>query len=84
MATDADVSFKKARIKRNISGGVRPYGFHLDGRTFVTEDTSLTDLISYAYEVHAKQIVGGPDWMDRTAMTLMRPWDRRANQAISS
>jgi uncharacterized protein (TIGR03435 family) len=65
MAADADVSFKKARIKRNTSGGVRPYGFHLDGRAFVTEDTSLTDLISYAYEVHAKQIVGGPDWMDQ-------------------
>ena len=65
MAADADVSFKKARIKRNTSGGVRPYGFHLDGRTFVTEDTSLTDLISYAYEVHAKQIAGGPDWMDQ-------------------
>jgi uncharacterized protein (TIGR03435 family) len=64
MAADADVSFKKATIKRNTSGGVRPYGFHLDGRTFVTEDTSLTDLISYAYEVHAKQIAGGPDWMD--------------------
>jgi len=65
MAVDADVSFKKARIKRNNSGGVRPYGFHLDGRTFVTDDTSLRDLISYAYEVHARQIVGGPDWMDQ-------------------
>ena len=65
MAADADVSFKKATIKRNTSGGVRPFAFHLDGRTFVTEDTSLTDLISYAYEVHAKQIVGGPEWMDQ-------------------
>ena len=45
MAADADVSFKKVSIKRSKSGGERPYGFHLDDETFVTEDTSLSDLI---------------------------------------
>ena len=41
------------------------YGYELSGRNFTARNTSLLQLISYAYEVQAKQVVGGPDWIDK-------------------
>src|SRR6201999_1368713 len=35
------------------------------GRNFSTRASSLEDLISFAYEVQAKQIVGAPDWINK-------------------
>ena len=35
----------------------------IQSRHFVTANTSITDLISYAYGVHAKQIINGPPWL---------------------
>jgi uncharacterized protein (TIGR03435 family) len=40
-------------------------GLTLNGRNFATRASSLLDLISFSYEVQAKQIVGGPDWLDK-------------------
>ena len=37
----------------------------MNGRNFTTRNSSLDDLIAFAYEVQTKQIVGGPDWMDK-------------------
>ena len=33
------------------------------GREVLTINTSLSDLITFAYNVHPRQIVGGPSWM---------------------
>jgi uncharacterized protein (TIGR03435 family) len=65
MAADADPSFDVATIKPNNSGAAGMQGLTLNGRNFATRNSSLVDLISFAYEVQAKQIVGGPDWMDK-------------------
>jgi uncharacterized protein (TIGR03435 family) len=64
MAADADPSFEVATIKPNPTGGAGN-GFGVRQRTFTTINTSLADLIVYAYDVHNKQIIGGPDWMDK-------------------
>ena len=40
-------------------------GLTLNGRNFATRASSLLDLISFAYEVQSKQVVGGPDWLDK-------------------
>jgi uncharacterized protein (TIGR03435 family) len=64
MAANADPSFEVATIKPNNSNNAGK-GFGLSGRNFSTRNTSLDDLIEYAYDVHLKQIVGGPDWMDK-------------------
>ena len=32
--------------------------------TFTTRNTSLSDLIQFAYSVHTKQIIGAPAWVD--------------------
>jgi uncharacterized protein (TIGR03435 family) len=35
------------------------------GRTFITENSSLADLIMFAYGVQMKQILGAPDWVEK-------------------
>jgi len=63
MRADADPSFEVATIKFS-----RPEeqgkGFRVRGRNFSTINTSVTDIIMFAYGVHARQIVGAPAWFD--------------------
>jgi uncharacterized protein (TIGR03435 family) len=63
MAADADPNFEVATIKPNNSGATSMQGLVIRGRNFITRASSLGDLISFAYEVQAKQIVNGPDWL---------------------
>ncbi len=62
MAADADPSFEVATIKPNNSGATSMQGLTLRGRNFATRNSSLGDLISFAYQVQAKQIVNAPEW----------------------
>lgn len=64
MAPDANPSFEVATIKPNVLGAGGK-GFGIRGRTFRTGNTSLTDLIVFAYDVQKKQIIDGPDWIDK-------------------
>jgi uncharacterized protein (TIGR03435 family) len=63
MNEDADASFSKANIREAVSGVAGRHGFLLNGRNFTTYNTSVLDLISYAYEMQAKQVAGVPDWI---------------------
>ena len=65
MPADADPSFEVATIKPNDSGATRMQQLTVNGRNFQTRASSLLDLISFSYGVQAKQIVGGPDWIDK-------------------
>ena len=65
MAADADPSFEVATIKPNDTGATSMQQLTLNGRNFQTRASSLEDLIAFSYEVQAKQIVGGPDWMSK-------------------
>jgi uncharacterized protein (TIGR03435 family) len=65
MAADADPSFEVATIKPNNTGATSMQGLVIRGRKFITRASSLGDLISFAYEVQAKQIVNAPDWLDK-------------------
>jgi uncharacterized protein (TIGR03435 family) len=65
MAENADPSFDVATIKPNDSGASNIQGLTMNGRNFATRNSSLGDLIGFAYEVQAKQIIGGPDWLDK-------------------
>jgi len=62
MAADADPSFDVATIKPNNSGGQTLQGLNVNGRNFSTKNSSLSDIITFAYNVHSKQLVGLPDW----------------------
>src|ERR1035441_6188702 len=65
MALDADPAFDVATIKPNTSGESTLRQLTVNGRNFVLRNGSLADLIGFAYNVQKKQIVGGPDWMDK-------------------
>jgi hypothetical protein len=62
MAADAPAVFEVATIKPSIPD--RPGRlFTVKGRQVLTVNTTVNDLISFAYEVHARQITGGQPWM---------------------
>lgn len=63
MAANADPSFEVATIKPNDSGATSMQALILRGRNFMTRASSLGDLIAFAYQVQAKQIVNAPDWI---------------------
>ncbi len=63
MAADADPAFDVATIKPNNTGATSMQQLTLNGRNFQTRASSLQDLITFAYEVQAKQIVGAPEWI---------------------
>jgi uncharacterized protein (TIGR03435 family) len=63
MAADAHPSFDVATIKPNDSGATQMRGLVIRGREFRTNASSLQDLISFAYNVQAKQVLSGPPWM---------------------
>jgi uncharacterized protein (TIGR03435 family) len=65
MPADADPSFEVATIKPNDSGATSMQRLTINGRNFATRASSLLDLISFSYEVQAKQVVAGPDWIDK-------------------
>lgn len=63
MAADANPSFEVATIKPSQPD--RPgKGFGVRGSHFNTINTTLSDLITFAYGIQQKQIVGAPSWVD--------------------
>jgi len=65
MPADANPSFDVATIKPNDSGGSSMQALTVNGRNFATRNSSLGDLIMFAYSLQSKQIVGAPDWLDK-------------------
>jgi uncharacterized protein (TIGR03435 family) len=62
MAVDATPGVEVATIKPSPSNAPRTV-LTFRGSEIVIERMSLNDLIEYAWDVHEKQIVGGPGWM---------------------
>ena len=61
MAADGSPTFGAATIKPSDPNQLG-WTLAISGRHFVTANTNMTDLISYAYDLHAKQVVNGPPW----------------------
>jgi len=65
MAADAPAVFDVATVKpsnRDAPGKA----FTMRGRQFATLNTTLSELISFAYRIHAAQITGAPEWVEST------------------
>jgi hypothetical protein len=63
MAAEAKPGFEVATIKPSDPN--RPGKlFTVRGQNVVTINTTLSDLIKMAYDLHARQIVGGPAWIE--------------------
>jgi uncharacterized protein (TIGR03435 family) len=64
MAADAKPKFDVLTVKPSDPN--RPGKlFTIEGRRVVTINTSVSDLITFAYGLHPKQLVGGPDWLSK-------------------
>jgi uncharacterized protein (TIGR03435 family) len=63
MPVDAKPVFDVATIKPT-KPGTQGKGLMVRGTEFVTINTSLNDLIAFAYGVHVRQITGGPSWLE--------------------
>lgn len=69
MAADASPEFEVATIKPATPD--RPgKGFMVRGRQFSTVNTTLSDLMTFAYGIHAKQISGAPAWVETEKFDL--------------
>jgi uncharacterized protein (TIGR03435 family) len=76
MDPNANPSFDVATVKPNDSGKPSMQGLTIIGRRFKTVNASPDDLIQVAYEVQAKQIVNGPDWMSKKRYDIIAVTDR--------
>jgi uncharacterized protein (TIGR03435 family) len=63
MSATADPGFEVATIKPSDPGKPGKL-FTVRGQNIVTMNTTLDDLISLAYDVHARQIAGAPAWLE--------------------
>jgi uncharacterized protein (TIGR03435 family) len=68
MAADASPSFEVATIKPSKPN--TPGKFIGGGRNFSTLNTTLSDLMTFAYGIHPKQIVGAPAWIEEEKYDL--------------
>jgi uncharacterized protein (TIGR03435 family) len=63
MAANANPSFEVATIKPSKPDSPGKM-FRVQGRRFSTLNTTLSDIISFAYGTHPKQLVGAPAWVE--------------------
>jgi len=69
MAANADPSFEVATIKPSKPDQPGKM-FRVQGRRFKTVNTTLNDLIGFAYGVQPKQVIGAPAWADTDKFDL--------------
>src|ERR1700744_4975589 len=65
MPADAEPKVDVATIKPNDSGATSMQVLTFRGRNLITQNSSLADLIMFAYSVQMKQIIGAPDWIEK-------------------
>ena len=66
LSTSLDPSFEVATVKSSNPNPTDPneaeWGIGTRANHFFSKNATVMDLISFAYEVHGKQISGGPPW----------------------
>jgi uncharacterized protein (TIGR03435 family) len=69
MAANANPVFEVATIKPS-KPDTPGKAFMVRGRQFTTVNTTLSDLITFTYGVHARQVVNGPAWIETEKFDL--------------
>jgi uncharacterized protein (TIGR03435 family) len=82
-ASPMAATFDSATIKPSDSHA-RGHRFRVTGHRLETTSTSLFDLISFAYGLHATQIVGAPDWVQsgKFDLTLQADTEVQMDEAL--
>jgi len=63
MGADAIPVFEVATVKPSKPDALGK-GFGAAGRQFSTNNTSVSDIITFSYGLHPRQIIGGPSWLE--------------------
>jgi uncharacterized protein (TIGR03435 family) len=63
LAANAKLEFEVATIKPSMPGQPGK-AFTIRGREFLTINTSLSDMVVFAYGIHARQILNAPAWVE--------------------
>ena len=63
-STNVPLAFEVATIKPSDQSLSRGTYFRVEGHHVLAVNVSLFDLLSLAYEVHPKQVVNGPKWLE--------------------
>jgi uncharacterized protein (TIGR03435 family) len=66
------LEFEVATIKPSPEGQ-QGIGINVNGNQFRTRNTRLTDLLTFAYGIHAKQLVGLPGWAENDRYDILAP-----------
>jgi len=66
----ASPTFEVATLKPSDPDKCCARTFSSDGRHFATTNTNLKYLIQWAWNLQAKQVIGGPAWMDQDRFDL--------------
>ncbi|MEI9815378.1 MAG: TIGR03435 family protein [Acidobacteriota bacterium] len=72
LPADAKLEFEVATIKPSPEGQ-QGIGINVNGNEFRTRNTRLTDLITFAWGIHAKQIIGLPGWGENDRFDILAP-----------
>lgn len=64
MAPDANPGFEVATIKPS-KPGTHGKRIGYNGHEFMMSNVTMNDMISFAYGLHSKQIIGAQDWFDK-------------------
>jgi uncharacterized protein (TIGR03435 family) len=81
MAADADPAFEVATIKLNDSG-LAAQGINFKGRSFTSRNLPLGNLISFAYSLHTRQVVGAPGWLDNDRYDITAVPDQEGEPSL--
>jgi uncharacterized protein (TIGR03435 family) len=71
MPADARPVFDVATIKLSKPNAQLSILVSPGGNQFSTTNTSLSDLIAFAWKIHARQITGGPSWLESEKYDLV-------------
>ena len=82
MAADANPKFEVATVKPS-KPDTPGKAFTVRGKQIITINTTLDDVIEFAYGVQMRQIVGGPDWMDKDKFDIAGMPDREGLPSVS-
>jgi uncharacterized protein (TIGR03435 family) len=67
---DTNPAFEVATVKTS-EGEPGTRRFTIRGRQFLTFNTTLADLIQFAFGLHLRQIVGGPPWLESQRFNIV-------------
>lgn len=69
-STSSPVTFEAVTIKPSDPNQSSGTYFRVQGHHVIAANVSLFDLLSFAYELHPKQIVNGPKWLDTATYNI--------------